>query len=39
MILSGLLGLLTWPITIIATYLLIQFALKKFEKKLEQVDE
>ncbi len=38
MILSGLLWLLAWPITIIATYYLVKFALKKFESKLESVD-
>jgi hypothetical protein len=38
MILTGLLWLLTWPLTIVTTYYLVKFALKKFETKLEDVD-
>jgi hypothetical protein len=36
MILSGILWFLTWPIIIMVSYQLIKFALKKYEKKLEE---
>lgn len=38
MILSGLLWLLTWPLTIAIAYYFIKLALKKFESKLENID-
>jgi len=37
MIISGLLWFLLWPGTIVLTYLLVKWALKKFEKKLEEL--
>lgn len=36
MILSGIIGLLSWPALIIISYVLIRLALKKFESKLEE---
>jgi len=36
MILSGILWFLTWPLIIVVSYQLIKFALKKYEKKLEE---
>lgn len=39
MILSGILWFLTWPLIIYISYLAIRWALKKYESKLEEVEE
>lgn len=38
MILNGLLWYATWPISILVSYYLIKWVLKKWEKKLEEVE-
>jgi len=39
MILSGILWFLAWPLTIIISYQMIKWALKKYESKLEEDSE
>jgi len=39
MIISGILWILTWPLLIAATYLLVRWALNRHESKLEELDE
>lgn len=39
MIISGILGFLTWPLLIIVTYVLVRLALKRYESKLEEGEE